>query len=142
MRNNILKTLILIALFSSVCTAGAKEVFRWQERGHSAYSDTPNRLTPVESDTFNVRTQTVSTAQAASASEPEESAVDKQNKKIRNDNKKIEEQNKKIAEQNQNMRQEACKTARLNRQMADSVRANNRDALIKRYDQDVNTYCN
>lgn len=142
MRNNILKTLILFALFSSVYTAGATEVFRWNERGHNAYSDTPNQLTPTKSDTFNVRTQTVSSNQAVAASEPEESAVEKQNKKIQEENQKIAEQNKKIEERNKNNRQEECKTARINRQMADSIRTNNRDALIKRYDQAVSNYCN
>lgn len=141
MYKNRLKMFLITVLLGSSFGVSAKEVFTWKDRGHNTYSDTPSNLTPTQAQTFNVYTHTSSLPAAASASAAE-STDDEERKKIQDQNKKNEEYNKKVEAQNKKDRQEACKTARLNRQMADSIRSQNRDQLIKRYDELVSNYCN
>lgn len=144
MRNTMLKTLLLTVLFSTTVTAIADEVFLWNDRGHNTYSDTPNNLPTSRVQIFNVRNQSVSemkSPSAAAASDPD-AEIKKQNEQVEERNKQVDEKNKKIAEDNKRMKREACRTAQMNRKMADSLRVNNRDALIQRYNDDVNTYCN
>jgi flagellar biosynthesis GTPase FlhF len=148
MRHKILKMSLAMVLMSSTIIAGAAEVYTWRDKkGINEYSDAPVQLTPAKANRFNIRTQASTPlatpqpdAQASSDSLSEQQA--QLNRKIEEQNKLREEENKKIAEQNKKNREAACKTAKLNRNMADSLRTNNRDALIQRYDEDVRINCN
>ncbi|KEQ00197.1 hypothetical protein SASC598J21_020800 [Snodgrassella alvi SCGC AB-598-J21] len=136
-----------MVLMGSTLIAGAVEVYTWRDnKGVNEYSDTPVNLSPAKAQRFNVRTQVATpvaasqpNAEASSDSLTEQQA--KLNRKIEEQNKQTAERNKKIEEQNKKNREAACKTSKMNRQMADSLRTNNRDALIKRYDEDVRVNC-
>ncbi|ASK26721.1 DUF4124 domain-containing protein [Neisseria chenwenguii] len=141
-----LTRLILATVAFSAVTLPAAEVYTWKNsKGGTIYSDTPNRLRADKSGVMNIRTHSVSQPQAPAAPETAGSLAEEQGKlndKIVQANKQIEEQNKKIEEQNRLQKEDNCKAARLNRQFADSARTNNREALIQRYEADVNKYCN
>ncbi|NUF09444.1 MULTISPECIES: DUF4124 domain-containing protein [Snodgrassella] len=147
MRHKILKMSLAMVLMGSTLIAGAVEVYTWRDnKGVNEYSDTPVNLSPAKAQRFNVRTQVATpaaapqpNAEASSDSITEQQA--KLNRKIEEHNKQTDERNKKIEEQNKKNREAACKTSKMNRQMADSLRTNNRDALIKRYDEDVQLNC-
>ena len=147
MRHKILKMSLAMVLMGSTLIAGAVEVYTWRDnKGVNEYSDTPVNLSPAKTQRFNVRTQVATpvaasqpNAEASSDSLTEQQA--KLNRKIEEQNKQTAERNKKIEEQNKKNREAACKTSKMNRQMADSLRTNNRDALIKRYDEDVRVNC-
>lgn len=147
MRHKILKMSLAMVLMGSTLIAGAVEVYTWRDnKGVNEYSDTPVNLSPAKAQRFNVRTQVATpvaasqpNAEASSDSLTEQQA--KLNRKIEEQNKQTAERNKKIEEQNKKNREAACKTSKMNRQMADSLRTNNRDALIKRYDEDVRVNC-
>ncbi|WP_239324802.1 DUF4124 domain-containing protein [Snodgrassella gandavensis] len=148
MRHKILKISLAMVLTGSTIMAGAADVYTWRDkRGVTEYSDVPAQLTPAKTQRFNVRTQ-VSTPLAApqpKAQADSDSLAEQQaqlNRKIEEENKLRDEQNKKIEAQNKKARETACKTAQLNRKMADSLRTNNRDALVQRYDEDVRINCN
>ncbi|MCX8749670.1 MULTISPECIES: DUF4124 domain-containing protein [unclassified Snodgrassella] len=148
MRHKILKMSLAVVLMGSTIMAGAVEVYTWRDKkGVNEYSDAPVQLTPAKTQRFNVRTQVVTplaapqpSAQAGSDTLTEQQA--QLNRKIEEQNKKTDEQNKRIEAQNKKNRESACKTAQMNRKMADSLRTNNRDALIQRYDEDVRLNCN
>lgn len=148
MRHKILKMSLAMVLMGSTLIAGAVEVYTWRDnKGVNEYSDTPVSLSPAKTQRFNVRTQTTtSLAQPKiNAEASSDSLTDQQaelNRKIEEQNKQTAEQNKKIAAENKKNRDAACKTSQMNRKMADSLRTNNRDALIKRYDEDVRLNCN
>ena len=95
---------------------------------------------------MNVRTHTIYQPVKAPAAAPSEGSIAEQqnqlNQRITEANKQIEAQNQKIAEDNQAMKDDNCKAARLNRDYAESARANNREALKQRYDADISKYCN
>lgn len=147
MRHKILKMSLAMVLMGSTLIAGAVEVYTWRDnKGVNEYSDTPVNLLPAKTQRFNVRTQVATpvaapqpNAETSSDSIAEQQA--KLNRKIEEQNKLTDERNKKIEEQNKKNREAACKTSQMNRQMADSLRTNNRDALIKRYDEDVRLNC-
>ncbi len=136
----VLACLLLPAQFS------AAQVYTWKSKnGSTSYSDVPQNLKVSNASTVNVRTRTVTPPPAPQAAEGEGSLADKQkqlNDAISQENKKIEEQNKKIEEQNRQQKEDNCKTARLNRQFAETARVANRDEFIKRYDADIGKFCN
>lgn len=136
------------AVFSCLLLQGqvaAAEVYTWKSKsGSTSYSDVPQNLKVSNASTVNVRTRTVSLPSAPKAEE-EGSLADKQkqlNDAISSENRKIEEQNKKIEEQNRRQKEDNCKTARLNRQFAETARVANRDEFIRRYDADIAKFCN
>lgn len=148
MKKSVLSTLMVTLLLGAVATLSAQEVFSWRDsRGYNAYSDTPRHLQPAKTRMFNVRTQTVSApvkTAAQSASGPD-SLTDQQAKlsqQIAERNKAIEAKNKKIEANNKKRNEAGCKAARLNRQIAEGARTNNREALLQRYDQDIQQFCN
>lgn len=133
-------------------SVAAQDVFNWRDsRGVSTYSDVPRNMTPAGTNIVNVRTQTSSPAvkpppvpndvggTASQASLAEQQAALSQ--QIAEQNKNIEAENQKIAEQNRKNQEENCKRARMNRAMADSARSNQAE-LIRRYDADIQQYCN
>ena len=148
MRHKILKISLTAALASSTIMATAAGVYTWRDhKGVNEYSDVPTQLTPAKTQRFNVRTHSSTplakpkpNAEASSDSLAEQQA--QLNRKIEEQNKLRDEQNKKIEAQNKKTREAACKTAQMNRKMADSLRTNNRDALIQRYEEDVRINCN
>lgn len=145
MKKNLIHVLAVSGMFLALAPLSSAEVYTWKGRsGSVVYSDVPNQLKPSRSATVNVRTHNVHLPQAQPATEDGDTSLAEQqgrlNEKITHSNKQIEEQNKKIEEQNQQMKADNCKTARLNRQFAESARAQ-RDALISRYDADINKYC-
>ncbi|WP_066570310.1 DUF4124 domain-containing protein [Snodgrassella sp. CFCC 13594] len=150
MKKSVLQKAVLVAVLGSTIIVSAQEVFSWRDRrGYNAYSDTPRNLTPAETRMFNVRTQTsvpsVSPQTTANAASDPGSLAEQQaqlSQQVAARNKAIEEQNKQIAAENKKKNETSCKTARLNRQAADSIRSNNRDALIQRYEQDIKQFCN
>lgn len=151
MRYKVSKLSLATILLSSVMIVNAAEVFTWRDsRGNTEYSDTPARLIPAKTQKFNVRTHATTPLNPPPKSEPiaesdSDSWTDQQallNRKIEEENRKTAEQNKKILEQNKKNREEACKTSQLNRKIADNLRTNQRDALIKRYDDEIRNNCN
>ncbi|MFV2029842.1 DUF4124 domain-containing protein [Neisseria sp. S1] len=141
------KILALGVLFAS-SSLYASEVFSWKNaNGSTSYSDVPRNLKPSHASRLNVRTQTVTPPPAAPAAQPAsgESLAEQQQQlsnQVAQHNRQIEEQNKKIEEENRQQREANCKTARMNRQFAESARSNNRDQLIQRYDADISKFCN
>lgn len=147
--NNMKKTsiaLIGIASLSFSFYSVADSVFTWKEgNGHNSYSDVPRQLQPTRANTINIRTQTIQTPQITSPQNTNSTISEQQSKlseKIISENKKIEEKNKKIDEENQRNKEDNCKAARLNRQLAEAARTNHREALLQRYDSDINKFCN
>ncbi|MBF0804565.1 MULTISPECIES: DUF4124 domain-containing protein [Neisseria] len=126
----------------------AAQIYTWKgKNGSTSYSDVPHNLKISNASTINVRTRTVTPPPAAQTAESagEGSLADQQkqlNDAVSRENKKIEEQNKKIEEQNRLQKEDNCKTARLNRQFAETARVANRDEFIKRYDADIGKFCN
>lgn len=144
------KSAILLALVLGLSTAaGAKEVFNWKSsRGVNTYADVPKDLKPSQSNLLNVRahtvTQTTAAAVAPEAQMASGSISDQQMKlseQVAAQNKAIEEKNRQIEAQNRKQQEDNCKAARLNRSIAESARSNNRDALLARYDADIQKFC-
>lgn len=141
------RTLTVLAaavLLASASHASAKKpvVYSWKTvSGSTAYSDTPYHLRLNNTNTVNIRTQTVR-AKSARPVVPE-SLADQQamlSQQIAIRNRHVEEQNAKIAAEMQKAKQENCQTAQSNRTLAESAR--NRDQLIQKYDADIKRYCN
>lgn len=124
----------------------AAEVYTWKTgSGSNSYSDVPRNLKASGAATVNVRTRTVSPPSAPKAEEGAGSLSEQQkqlNDAISQENRKVEEQNKKIEEQNRRQQEDNCKTARLNRQFAETARVANREEFVKRYDADIARFCN
>lgn len=122
----------------------AQEVYNWKNaKGHNTYSDTPLNLKSNGINTINVRTQTVRAPSSQAASSPV-SLSDQQkqlNDQMAASNKEVEQKNKQIEEDNRKMQEANCKTARMNRAFAESARTANRDALMARYDADIDKFC-
>ena len=143
------KTALLLALILGISAGeGAKEVFNWKDGGVNTYSDVPRNLQPARSNLMNVNTQTVTaavtpaavpSAQAASGSIAEQQLQLSQ--QIAMQNKATEEKNKQIDAQNRKQQEDNCKAARLNRTIAESARTDSRDALLARYDADIQKFC-
>ncbi|MDO5074216.1 Uncharacterised protein [Neisseria animaloris] len=138
---------VLLGSLFAAGTLSAAEVYTWKgKNGSTSYSDVPQNLQPSRAGTVNVRTHTVTpSVSTQSASTDGDSLADKQkqlNDQIAEENRRVEEQNKKVEEQNRQFKEDNCKTARLNRQFAETARSANRDELMKRYDADVSKYCN
>ena len=147
MKTTLTYTLLTLCLSFTAATASANSVYTWRNtNGTTTYSDVPHRLQPDRSNTMNVRTHTVYQPVKAAAPVTSEGSIAEQqnqlNQRITEANKQIEAQNQKIAEDNQSMKDDNCKAARLNRDYAESARANNREALKQRYDADISKYCN
>lgn len=150
MRHNTLITSLAAILLSSFFVANAAEVFTWRDsKGNNEYSDSPRQLVPAKAQKFNVRTHTTTSLApapltATAASEPDSLAAQQAmvNRRIEEQNRKTAEQNKQIQEQNKKNREEACKTARINRKIAENMRTAQRQELINRYDSDINNNCN
>ncbi|WP_165090988.1 DUF4124 domain-containing protein [Neisseria yangbaofengii] len=146
MKTTLTYTLLTLCLSFTAATASTNSVYTWRNtNGTATYSDVPHRLQPARSNTMNVRTHTVYQPAKAAAPAPNEGSIaeqDQLNQRITEANKQIEAQNQKIAENNQAMKDDNCKAARLNRDYAESARANNREALKQRYDADISKYCN
>lgn len=145
------KSVLLLAIMSLSVAIHAKDVFNWKDgRGVNNYSDVPRNLKPSSSNLLNVNTQTVSTpapaAAAGTPTDPANASIAEQQMQLSQQvaarNKAIEEQNKQIDEQNRIQKEDNCKTARLNRSIAESARTDNRDALLSRYDADIQKFCN
>lgn len=117
-------------------------VYTWKGAdGRTNYSDSPPQLRVERTATMNVRTHQVYQPEIAAASAPM-SEAEQLNSKIEEANRQIEAKNRKIEEENRQRMQENCQAARLNRQYAESARVANRDALVNRYNSDVNKFCN
>lgn len=137
----LLTCLLLPAQFS------AAQVYTWKNKsGSTSYSDVPQNLKTSNAGTVNIRTRTVTPPPAPKAAEGDGGSLAEQQKQLNDalaqENKKIEEQNKKIEEQNRQQKEDNCKTARLNRQFAETARVANRDEFVKRYDADIARFCN
>ena len=151
MRHKVLKTSLATLLLSSILIVNAAEVFTWRDsRGNNQYSDAPKQLVPANTEKFNVRTHTTTSlappVQNASLSASDVDSLAAQqalvNRKIEEQNRRTAEQNKKIDEQNRKNREDACKTSKINRSIAENLRTNQRDNLIKRYDEEIRNNCN
>ena len=151
MRHKVLKTSLATLLLSSILIVNAAEVFTWRDsRGNNQYSDAPKQLVPANTQKFNVRTHTTTSlappVQNASLSASDVDSLAAQqalvNRKIEEQNRRTAEQNKKIDEQNRKNREDACKTSKINRSIAENLRTNQRDNLIKRYDEEIRNNCN
>ena len=141
------KLALLGTIFASAQLSAA-EVFTWKNRnGSNTYSDVPRNLKPAHANMVNVRTRSVTPAAPEQPAAPADgnSLADQQKQlsdEIARQNKQVEEQNKKIDEENRQQKEANCKTARMNRQFAESARVANRDALLQRYDADIAQFCN
>ena len=151
MRHKVLKTSLATLLLSSILIVNAAEVFTWRDsKGNNQYSDAPKQLVPANTQTFNVRTHTTTSlappVQNASLSASDVDSLAAQqalvNRKIEEQNRQTAEKNKKIDEQNRKNREDACKTSKINRRIAENMRTNQRDSLIKRYDDEIRNNCN
>ena len=151
MRHKVLKTSLATLLLSSILIVNAAEVFTWRDsKGNNQYSDAPKQLVPANTQKFNVRTHTTTSlappVQNASLSASDvDSLAAKQaevNRQIEEQNRRTAEKNKKIDEQNRKNREDACKTSKINRRIAENMRTNQRDSLIKRYDDEIRNNCN
>ncbi len=139
------KILILSGLLAS-SSLYATEVFQWKNnRGNNSYSDVPNNLRPSQSTQINMRTHKVVPPATASVPATDDMSLAEQqralNDKIAQKNAETDKRNKEIEEANRKNRESSCKTARLNRSFAESLRTN-REAAIQRYDADIAQFCN
>lgn len=139
------KILILSGLLAS-SSLYATEVFQWKNhRGNNSYSDVPNNLRPSQSTQINMRTHKVVPPATASVPATDDMSLAEQqralNDKIAQKNVETDKRNKEIEEANRKNRESSCKTARLNRSFAESLRTN-REAAIQRYDADIAQFCN
>ncbi|MDO5640194.1 MAG: DUF4124 domain-containing protein [Neisseria sp.] len=144
-----LTKLALAATMLASAQLPAAEVFTWKNsNGANTYSDVPRNLKPAHANMVNVRTRSVTPAAPAQPAAPADggnSLADQQKQlsdEIARQNKQVEEQNKKIDEENRLQKEANCKTARMNRQFAESARISNRAALLQRYDNDIAQFCN
>ncbi|MCO6504210.1 MAG: DUF4124 domain-containing protein [Snodgrassella sp.] len=151
MRRKMLKTSLATILLSSIIVVNAAEVFTWRDsKGNNEYSDAPKHLIPANAQKFNVRTHATTSlapprqTAAVSASDVDSLAAQQAlvNRRIEEQNRQTAEQNKKIQEQNRKNREEACKTSQINRKIAENMRTNQRETLIKRYDEEIRNNCN
>ena len=139
------KILILSGLLAS-SSLYATEVFQWKNnRGNNSYSDVPNNLRPSQSTQINMRTHKVVPPATASVPATDDMSLAEQqralNDKIAQKNVETDKRNKEIEEANRKNRESSCKTARLNRSFAESLRTN-REAATQRYDADIAQFCN
>lgn len=139
------KILILSGLLASQGVY-AEEVFQWKNtRGNNSYSDVPNNLRPSQSTQINMRTHKVVPPATASVPATDNLSLSEQqrllNDKIAQQNAETDKRNKEVEEANRKNRESSCKTARLNRSFAESLRTN-REAAIQRYDADIAQFCN
>lgn len=100
------------------------QVFTWTAgSGATAYSDTPDRLIPAQSDVMNVRTHTLYRAKETETSKNSGS----KNLPAEADSRQIKTDN--------------CKAARTNYRFAESSQVHNRDELLQRYLTDIHQFC-
>ncbi len=140
------KLALLGTVFASAQLSAA-EVFTWKNRnGSNTYSDVPRNLKPAHAGLVNVRTRSVTPAAPEQPAPADSQSLADQQKQLSDEiarqNKQVEEQNKRIDEENRLQKEANCKTARMNRQFAETARVNNRADLIARYDADINQFCN
>ncbi len=134
--------IMLLCGFSTHALAQSN-VYTWKDGAKSTYSDVPKSLQTDGTSKMNVRTHQITPLTEAKTVEDDSSMslAEKQSKL----NQEIAENNKKILEENklrEKASQEAnCKAAQFNQQTAQSSRAQNKDELIKRYNEDVQRYC-
>lgn len=128
----------------------AQEVYRWHSRnGTPIYSDTPRGLKPASSNAVNIRSTSSALPKTAPTSttptaHTESSLVERQaelTQQITQENRRIAEQNRQIDAENKAQQAANCKTARLNRQLAESARTSHRGEMIAKYDGDIDRFC-
>lgn len=142
MKTSITRTGLVVASLLLAAAPLSAAVYTWKgSDGRTNYSDSPPQLRAERTATMNVRTHQVYQPESAVAAAPL-SETEQLNSKIEEANKQIEAQNQKIEEENRQRMQENYQAARLNRQYAESARVANRDALVNRYNSDVNKFCN
>lgn len=129
--------------FIFINSAQAVSVYSWKDnKGITAYSDTPNGLKIKGTNTLNVRTQTVSIPRHGQPTLPT-SIADQQvmlSQQIAAQNRQVEMENAKIKAERDKIREENCRNAQSNRKLAENAR--NRDQLITKYEQDIAANCN
>ena len=157
---NATKTVLSLALMTMVSVSVANTVFTWKGKGgQRVYSDTPQNLRTHNVSTMNVRSHTVTSADANNAAAAaggqitttpaadgkDPSLLDQQaalNAKIAEQNKKQEEANKKVEEQNKQVEAENCNRAKINlNNVQTSNRVSNREQLSAGYQKDIERYC-
>lgn len=132
----ILTTMVLGCVSSWL---SAQEVFTWKDnQGIANYSDVPRDMKPGLSNLVNIRTHSEKPAVAPLGSEKPESLAEQQMKL----NQQLAEKNKAIEERNKQIQEDNCKAARMNLNLAQKADSDNRDALVSRYQSEINKYCN
>lgn len=147
MKKTILSALVCVSCLPALAT----EVFTWKNGSHTSYSDTPRNLQRAGSHVVNFRTMSSVPAvkpevkpeaeNEAEAKDKEAKEVAEKNRQIAEKNKQVEEHNKKVGEENQKNKAESCRVSRMNQKIAASSTAKNKDELLRRYQADVNKFC-
>lgn len=153
---------ISILLASSLLVSGsllAKEVYTWRgQSGVNSYSDVPRNLRQAGSGVVNIRTQTVTPIAPPApdgtsgnqlpqiqGNQGEVSAAELQaqaNQRMLEENRQREEANRKTQEANAATKANNCNAAKVNLQYAQTARVENRDQLIRQFQDNVKQYCN
>ncbi|WP_434778723.1 DUF4124 domain-containing protein [Neisseria sp. Ec49-e6-T10] len=135
------KAALLLCVLTLPLMAHAKVYTYKDASGRTVYSDVPPPTkTPAKEVTVKVAPAKEVTAPETEKN-PSDSLADQQaelNKKIAENNKKIEEENKRKREEDKKAN---CEAARLNLQTVQSGRVVNKETLMQKYQNDIDTYC-